>query len=358
MIGALVGALALVWAPVSAPATASHPLETAIQVHGPGDLAKIPASGATVARLMLAWPSVAPVTEPQSWDPSDPADPNYTWSAFDASVRDATARGLQVLVTVAGAPSWAQGQPADEGAQARTPDPVAFGLFAHALASRYSGSFEGLPRIRYFEAWNEPNLTTYLEPQLVDDKPVAAILYRQMVNEFARAVHSVHRDNLVVAGSLAPFRDSTPEVQDQDQDWGPLSFMRALLCVSSTGAPTCKTRVDVDVWSMHPYTSGGPTHHAVLSNDVSLGDLPKLRAVIAAAAKAGHLTNPRPALWVTEFSWDSNPPDPGGVPTALESRWVAEGLYRMWANGFSLVTWYHGPRRAAPLLLPVGALVS
>jgi hypothetical protein len=341
LIGALVGALAVVWTAAAEPATGSHPLETAVYVTSSGDLAKIPASGATVARLMLSWPSVAPVQEPQSWDPSDPADPNYRWTAFDTSVRDATARGLQVLVTVAGAPAWAQGQPADDDPlQARTPDPVAFGLFAHALASRYSGSFDGLPRIRYFEAWNEPNLTTYLEPQLVDDQPVAAIVYRQMVNAFASAVHGVHRDNLVVAGSLAPFRDSTLSVQDQDQDWGPLSFMRALLCVSASGAATCKTRVDADVWSIHPYTSGGPTHHAVLPNDISLGDLPKLQAVLATAARVGHLTNPHPALWVTEFSWDSNPPDPAGVPIKLLSRWVAEGLYRMWANGFSLVTWF------------------
>jgi hypothetical protein len=43
---------------------------------------------------------------------------------------------------------------------------------------------------------------------------------------------------------------------------------------------------------------------------------------------------------VTEFSWDSNPPDPKGVPAALEGRWVAEALYRMWTAGVSLVTWF------------------
>jgi hypothetical protein len=43
---------------------------------------------------------------------------------------------------------------------------------------------------------------------------------------------------------------------------------------------------------------------------------------------------------VTEFSWDSSPPDPAGVPAALEGRWVAEALYRMWSAGVSLVTWF------------------
>ena len=43
---------------------------------------------------------------------------------------------------------------------------------------------------------------------------------------------------------------------------------------------------------------------------------------------------------MTEFSWDSNPPDPKGVPAVLEGRWVAEALYRMWSAGVSLVTWF------------------
>jgi hypothetical protein len=43
---------------------------------------------------------------------------------------------------------------------------------------------------------------------------------------------------------------------------------------------------------------------------------------------------------VTEFSWDSKPPDPKGVPIALETRWVSQMLYRMWASGVSLVVWF------------------
>jgi hypothetical protein len=45
-------------------------------------------------------------------------------------------------------------------------------------------------------------------------------------------------------------------------------------------------------------------------------------------------------FWVTEFSWDSNPPDPKGVPVALEGRWVSEALHQMWTSGASLVTWF------------------
>ena len=47
-------------------------------------------------------------------------------------------------------------------------------------------------------------------------------------------------------------------------------------------------------------------------------------------------------FWVTEFSWDSKPPDPHprALPMRLHARWVSEALYRMWRSGVSLVTWF------------------
>jgi len=43
---------------------------------------------------------------------------------------------------------------------------------------------------------------------------------------------------------------------------------------------------------------------------------------------------------VTEFSWDSNKPDPCAAPLSLLKRWVPEALYRMWANGIEHVSWF------------------
>jgi hypothetical protein len=179
-----------------------------------------------------------------------------------------------------------------------------------------------------------------MAPQLQDGEPVAAPHYRQMINAFAAQVYAVNRTNVVVAGGLAPFRDLTKAVTDQNPDWGPLSFMRSVLCVSAAGKPTCNTKVHFDVWAHHPYTSGGPYHHAVLPNDVSLGDLPKLWAVLDAAKRVGHIASKGPvALWATEFAWDSRPPDPKGVPVETLEHWVPEALYRLWANRVTMVTW-------------------
>src|SRR6266542_5089552 len=83
-----------------------------------------------------------------------------------------------------------------------------------------------------------------------------------MVNQFAEAVKSIHTDNLVIAGGTAPF--------GHDVNMAPLRFMRDLLCLSPSLEPTCKETIHLDIWAHHPYTSGGPTHHANSPSDVSL----------------------------------------------------------------------------------------
>jgi hypothetical protein len=299
-------------------------------------------TGATKVRLIEFWRQIAPAREPASWDPRDPADPAYRWAGVDAQVQRAVKAGLDPILSIVMAPEWATA-PGGGNYTAGTyePSPSDFGRFALAAARRYSGAFEDLPRVRYWQAWNEPNLNLHLNPQLANGNPVSPGWYRGMVNAFADAVHSIHRDNIVVAGGLAPFFDNSPEVTRQNPDWGPLTFMRTLLCISKDLKPTCNDRVRFDVWSTHPYTSGGPTHQAVKPDDVSLGDLPEMRAILDAAIGARHIVSAhRPQFWVTEFSWDSKPPDPAGVPTKLLKRWVPQALYEMWRNGVSLVTWF------------------
>jgi len=329
-----------------------RPLRTAVHLHLPGETYPEPSSqaferaaaaGATVVRLPVAWSEVAPTTRTPSFDASDPADPAYRWKVLDESVRQAASNKLEPLIFFFDAPDWAEsGQQYAGVALSNVPDPDEIARFAKALAFRYSGSFKGLPRVRYWQAWNEPNISLYFDPQLIANRPISPLWYREVLTRFAPAVRSAHADNLVIAGGTAPFRDTTPDVLKQRSNWGPLTFMRELLCVSRSLRPTCRTKVPFDIWAHHPYTSGGPTHKAALPDDVSLGDLAKMRRLLDAAVKTRHVAarGGRPEFWVTEFSWDSRPPDSKAVPTELLKRWVPEALYRMWQSGVSLVTWF------------------
>jgi hypothetical protein len=124
---------------------------------------------------------------------------------------------------------------------------------------------------------------------------------------------------------------------------GPYRFMRGVLCLSEDlkTVPNCGPPLAADVWSHHPYTSGGPTHRASNRDAISLGDMRKMKRLLNAAREQKRFSSSRPtAFWVTEFGWDTAPPDPKAVPMQLHARWVAEALYRMWEAGVSLATWY------------------
>ena len=87
-------------------------------------------------------------------------------------MKAAVEHGLTPYLTVYDAPLWAQKDephPTNLGPYpiaSWKPDAAQFGLFAHALALRYGGTVAALPRVRYYEVWDEPNLSQYLSPQL------------------------------------------------------------------------------------------------------------------------------------------------------------------------------------------------
>ena len=142
----------------------------------------------------------------------------------------------------------------------------------------------------------------------------------------------------MVAGALDPFENRTTSWHSV----APLAFMRKLLCISTGAHPhaTCKARVHFDIWSHHPYTFGGPFGHARLPDDVSLGDLPKMSALLQTAERLHRIvSHDKIQFWVMEFA-GMKPPNLDAMPIALHARAVAEALHQMWLSGVSLVTWY------------------
>jgi hypothetical protein len=294
-------------------------------------------AGGTFVRLFLRWYNVAPTgqVKPAGFNAANPADALYRWSDFDREIRLAVQKGLSPIVDIYGAPAWAEGEGEGDLGTVR-PNTTELAYFARAAALRYSGTFLDLPRVRHWQVWNEPNLHITLGPQFVGTTPYSPGLYRNMVNAMSDAVKLVHADNIVIAGGTAQFRD----LGVWQTNWGPLGFMREFLCLRADLTPKCSNEARFDVWSHHPYTGGGPTHHATLPDDVSLGDLPEMKAVLDAGAAAGNIDSDGAVrFWVTEFSWDSFPPDPLGVPMPLLTRWISEALYRMWSTGVDAVIW-------------------
>jgi hypothetical protein len=292
------------------------------------------AAGATYVRLSVPWHAIAPAEPSPDFVAADPKSPGYSWIGLDSVVAQAETAGLTPILNIAGPPAWAYARE-PSGVNAGTPHVAALGQFAAALATHYDGAVPGTPTVHLFQVWNEPNISLNMSP-------VSAGAYRNMVNAVADAVHSADPSNLVVAGGLAPFGHP----KSKKQKWytvPPLAYMRSLLCLSKGKHPhrTCKNTVHLDVWSHHPYTFGGPFGHAKNADDVSLGDLPKMRALLRAGARLHRLISAQPVqFWVTEFGWDTKPPRSHAAPVPLAARWTAESLHQMWRSGVSLVTWF------------------
>jgi hypothetical protein len=328
---------------VASAATAIHPLRTGVSYvydNEPAAFEHVRQAGAQLALTPLRWGTVAPRSEPASWDPTNPSDPHYDWDQFDVWVTNAVQAGLTPVLQLRGAPLWAQRcpEPTDTDAPCK-PDPAALAAFATAAARRYSGDYVGLPRVRFWQGLNEPNLSLFFSPQFEGGRPVSPALYRKLINAFYFAVKAVDPSNVVLAAGLGP-------IAVRGLTIGPMRFARHLLCMAGARRPhptrgSCHGGVHFDIFDVHPYTTGGPTHRGGV-DDVELGDLPKLQALLRAADRAGRIRGRfrRTPLWMTEFGWDSKPPDPGGLPMKIEVRWTAEALYRAWRAGVRNFFWY------------------
>ncbi len=300
------------------------------------------------------WGGIAPANPSAGFDPSDPADPEYDFSGVDATVAAALAKGLDPMLLVTGAPLWAEGRnrPADtSGAPLGTwkPRPAELKRFAKAIARRYSGSFDDprdavgpLPRVRDFQLWAEPNLSTYLNPQFEGKKPVAARHYRKMLRAFYAGIHSAPGKQRVVTGGTAPYGDVPGNDSQRTQ---PALFWREVLCLKAKGRKLkkgrCKKPAKFDVLAHHPINVGGPFRKALNGDDVSTPDIDKLKRILRRAKRSGRvLPRGRKPIWATEIWWDSKPPDPRGVPDAKHAAYVAESFYVLWRQGVERVVWF------------------
>lgn len=306
---------------------------------------------AGIVRLNIAWNRVEPQRPPSEAAASDPAWSGYDWTSIDGPVSDAEARGLQVQVTIAGsAPAWAEGRGRPKWATRGSwrPDVKAYAAFAHATAVRYSGAYTPagavapLPRVRYWQAWNEPNLSIYLTPQWRRVRhgwaPASPAIYRAMLDAFYATVKSVQPDALVLSAGTAPYGDLPG-----GERMPPAQFVRNLLCLDESGkrARGCANPARFDILDHHPYSVEGPFFRAFNPDDVAIADLGKLTAPLRRAERLHTVGGARHhQVWVTELSWDSSPPDPHGVPAATQARWLEQSFALLWREGVSTAMWY------------------
>ena len=265
-------------------------------------------------------------------------------------MRDAEARGLKVLLSVNGAPDWAEepGRPSDVATFSWKPIPSDVADFMQAVAARYSGNFDPdgagpepqLPAAQAEEVWNEANSSDWLTPQYEGKTAVGVERYRQMLNASYKSIKSVNPTMLVLAGGTEPYGDKPGGARVQ-----PVQFWQQLLCVHPKKGKKGKKKLvrtsgctapTFDVLSHHPIdnTGSGPLRSGPMPGDASTPDLGRIVQVLRGAEKAKTVPGRHP-VWVTEFWWDSKPPNAVGAPLQTQARWIEQSLYLFWKAGAS-----------------------
>jgi hypothetical protein len=291
----LVAVLALLGA---ASATASPSPGYGIQddawlMYGPGTLSErlttLNGLGTRLVRFTLRWDKVAP-TRPAT--PRNPNDSAYDWGQFETVLKALHADGITTLVTLVGAPAWANG-----GHPPNWLPSSGLADFAYAASKRF-------PWVHLWTIWNEPNGRTFSVPV----SPRAYV--RQLLNPAYAALHQASSLNVVAGGVTSP--RATPS------GMSPLAFM--------TGMKAAGARLDAYAQNPYPVDRGETPFHSTCEHcdALTMANLPAIRADVTRLFGAV-------PLWLTEYGYQTNPPDRLlGVSYALQSRYIAEAALRVW----------------------------
>ncbi|MGN6870403.1 MAG: hypothetical protein ACTHMY_18590 [Solirubrobacteraceae bacterium] len=361
--------------------TRTRPLETIFEAQtelfqSPGPtLDTLKRLGVDRVKLFMPWSYLAPDAQSHTrphFDAASPAAyPAGNWGIFDAIIREAAARqiGLDVALE-APAPLWATGADVPPNTTsgylgAWKPSPKQFGMFVHAVATRYSGHYtppgggSPLPRVDFWSIWNEPNYGPQLAPQAIDGSSVevSPALYRRLLDAAWSALQGTgHQRDTVLIGEIAPRGQTVGDQPGNFSGMVPLRFIRALYCVDNSLHPLSGTAATerscpstsagsaafprehpglfaAGGFAFHPYPQGFAPNIRT-PDEPDYADLPQLGPLErtldgAMAAYGSHTQLP---LYDTEFGYQTNPPE-------TIARAMAPAQAAAWANLAEWMSW-------------------
>ncbi len=298
LVASAVG-LALLLAPTASASTSLRIgiFDDGMVLYGEPDavFAQLAKTEAQLVRVNLWWsgPSLRVATE-RPKRPADPNDPAYNWDTYDRTVRFSAVNGMEPVFSIIGTPPWAN---AAKGWNVAPANPRDLRQFAAAAQKRYSGTFVNadgvtLPRVSLWVAWNEPNNPVFLKPQYRRVGTGWAIQsgrdYAKICNAIVQGVKSVARSSKVACGATGPRGNNNPN--SSRPSVSPLPFLRAMKAGGAKG---------FDAYAHHPYYGSPaetPSTRPPGSGAITLGNIDRL-------------DGKRMRLWITEYGYQTNPPD-------------------------------------------------
>jgi|SRR5579862_20656 len=296
-VGAFVVAIALV---VVGAAHASANARYGVQddawlMYGTGTLeqrlATLHGLGVGIVRFTLRWDQIAP-TAPAS--PRDPTDPAYAWGQFANVLDGLHQEGIPALVTIYGSPRWANGGHPPNW----LPATASVADFAYAASKEF-------PWVHMWTVWNEPNGRVF-------SVPVSPKLYVQrLLNPAYVALHQASSANLVAGGVTSP--------RQEPSGMSPLTFMEDMRLYHAR----------LDAYAQNPYpVAPGETPFKTTCSHCTYLTMARLAVI---RADVSELFGPQKQLWLTEYGYQTNPPDRLlGVPWATQALFESEAALHVW----------------------------
>jgi hypothetical protein len=335
-------------------------------------LARLQSLGVQRIRVNLNWALIAPQptsrVRPAHFDATDPAAYGSAgWAPYDRLVELAPLYHMAVDFDIGPpGPLWAMrsDSPTTRAANHWMPNTAELNRFVIALGRRYSGSYASgyaaIPRVQMWSIWNEPNQPGWLAPQWRrtasrQSIPASPALYRGIVRAaFSALTATGHhaRGDTILIGELAP-EGSGP--RGFYNPMPPMVFLRALYCVDGSYRPLrgtaasllgCPKRgpgkafrtgnpglFDATAFAHHPYYFFRPPASSSPDADfVPIANLSRLEHGLDRAMQAYGVSRRIP-LYLTEYGYQTNPPDPYElVSPAAQAVYLNQADYMAWGN--------------------------
>ncbi len=264
---------------------------------------------ATIIRTLVTWASVAPTKPANAANPFDPA---YKLDDVDELVRNAQARGMEVLITIWGTPKWANGDKTPNFLPTNVND---FRQFAQALAARYSGRYAGYPFVRFYGIWNESNLGQFLAPQFSSTGAIIGpAAYAKLAAAGYKGIKAGNSKALVAIGETSSHGRDKPLPGNSDTI-SPGTFARLVA--------QANPRLKFDAYAHHPYpypVFQKPSQRVKWPN-VSLTSLPRFETSLD-----GWFHRKNIPVWITEYGHETKPGEPLGVTEAQQARYIPQAI--------------------------------
>ncbi len=281
--------------------------------------------------------------------------PHANWDRYDRLVRTANVLGLGVYFNVTGpGPRWAHKKPPRrlrELARTYKPNAREFFKFTKAVGTRFSGTYSDendgnaqIPRVSFWSIYNEPNQGGWLTPQYERRGsrviPWTPVMYRELFYYGRAALRQTgHEKDIMLAGETAPLGSG---LQNPKSPIRPKKFIRELFCLNAAGrrytgsaarARQCKTLSKIGdwnytAWAHHPYTKElAPTKRDRHRDSITMANVAELSALLdQVGARTGHVSADRNPTMMTEFGYETDPPDPfSGVSLAEQAEYINVG---------------------------------